>query len=102
MKQTTNYYDLLEMAQHAHLMEITYAYMRLSRELDAGNSPLPEADIEFRRQLLKHAYEVLSNSSRRSDYDAGLVTRGGADAGVDRALHVEVALESSKSSPIRR
>jgi curved DNA-binding protein CbpA len=83
-------------------VEITSAYMRLSRELSAESTQLPEADAEFRHQLLKHAYEVLSNPSRRSDYDAGLVTRGGDADGADRPLHVEVALESSKSSPIRR
>jgi hypothetical protein len=42
------------------------------------------------------------NPSRRSDYDAGLVMRGGDTPGLERPLHVEVALESSKASPIRR
>ena len=102
MKQSTNYYDLLEVSQHADLIEISAAYLRISRELAAGNSPLPEAEAEFRRQLVKHAYDVLSNPSRRSDYDAGLVMRGGETAGLERPLHVEVALESSKASPIRR
>ena len=102
MKQTTNYYDLLEVSPHADLIEISSAYLRISRALAAENSSSPESETELKLQLLKHAYDVLSNPSRRSDYDAGLVMRGGETAGLDRSLHVEVALESSKSSPIRR
>jgi curved DNA-binding protein CbpA len=102
MKQTTTYYDLLEVASHADLADISSAYLRLSRELASGNSPLGAAEGEFRLKLVKHAYEVLSNPSRRADYDAGLTTRGVMPAGTEPSLHIEVALESSKWSPIRR
>ena len=99
MKQTTTYYDLLEVAPHADLVEISSAYLRLSRELAAGSSPLGASEAAFRLKLVKHAFDVLSNPSRRADYDAGLVVRGD-DAG--RPLHVELALEPAKASPIRR
>jgi curved DNA-binding protein CbpA len=102
MKQTTTYYDLLEVSQHADLAEISSAYLRISRELAAGNSPLGQAEAEFRLKLVRHAYEVLSNPSRRSDYDAGLTMRGGQAPGLDQPLPVEMGLESAKWSPIRR
>ena len=102
MKQTTTYYDLLEVAPHADLAEITTAYLRLSRELVSGNSPLGATEAEFRLKLVKHAYEVLSSPSRRSDYDAGLTTRGVAPTLAEQTMHIEVALEAKKWSPIRR
>ncbi|MBT9521530.1 MAG: DnaJ domain-containing protein [Dechloromonas sp.] len=102
MKQTTTYYDLLEVSSHADLAEITSAYLRISRELASGNSPLGATEAEFRLKLVKHAYEVLSSPSRRSDYDAGLTTRGVAPALADQTMHIEVALEATKWSPIRR
>lgn len=102
MKQSTNYYDLLEVTQHADLAEISAAYLRISRELAAANSPLGPSEAEFRGKLVKHAFDVLSNPSRRADYDAGLVVRGGDAAGLAPPLHVEVALRSTKASPIRR
>lgn len=102
MKQTTTYYDLLEVAPHADLAEISTAYLRLSRELGAAGNPLGAAEAAFRLKLVKHAYEVLSNPSRRSDYDAGLTTRGNAPGGADQPLHIEVAMEPTKWSPIRR
>ncbi|NTV68852.1 MAG: J domain-containing protein [Azonexaceae bacterium] len=102
MKQTTTYYDLLEVAPHADLAEISSAYLRLSRELGSADNPLGAAEAAFRLKLVKHAYEVLSNPSRRSDYDAGLTTRGNAPGGADQPLHIEVAMEPTKWSPIRR
>jgi curved DNA-binding protein CbpA len=102
MKQTTTYYDLLEVAPHADLAEISSAYLRLSRQLGAADNPLGAAEAAFRLKLVKHAYEVLSNPSRRSDYDAGLTTRGNAPGGADQPLHIEVAMEATKWSPIRR
>jgi len=102
MKQTTTYYNLLEVSPHADLAEISSAYLRISRELASGNSPLGEAEAAFHLKLVKHAYEVLSNPSRRSDYDAGLTTRGISLVGAEPPMHIEVALESSKWSPIRR
>lgn len=103
MKQTTTYYDLLEVASHADLAEISTAYLRLLRELESGNSPLGATEAAFRLKLVKHAYEVLSTPSRRSDYDAGLTTtRGAMPGGADQPLHIELAMEPRKWSPIRR
>ena len=102
MKQTTTYYDLLEVPPHADLAEITSAFLRISRELGSGNSPLGDGEAAFRLKLVKHAYDVLSSPSRRSDYDAGLATRGVSGAGREPPLHIEVALEPKKWSPIRR
>jgi curved DNA-binding protein CbpA len=102
MKQTTTYYDLLEVAPHADLAEISSAYLRLSRQLGAADNPLGAAEAAFRLKLVKHAYEVLSSPSRRSDYDAGLTTHGVSPGGADLPLHIEVAMEPKKWSPIRR
>lgn len=101
MKQTTNYYDLLEVSQYADLAEINFAYRRISKDLASGNSPLTAAETEFRLKLLKQACEVLSNPVRRSDYDAGLAMRGGNTAR-ELPLQAAVALESARWSPIRR
>lgn len=98
MKQTTNYYDLLEIAPYADLAEISAAYLRLSRELAAGDGALPPGEAELRRQLLKHAWEVLANPSRRAEYDASLGDIGGAD----HAMHRGLAADAAKWSPIRR
>ena len=105
MKPGKTYYDLLEISQHADLAEISAAYLRISQEPVAGTSghsaPEPAA-AGFRKKLLKQAYEVLSTPSRRSDYDAGLVTRGEVPSQLDIRLHAEAVLESAKWSPIRR
>ncbi|MBL8429529.1 MAG: J domain-containing protein [Dechloromonas sp.] len=102
MKQTTTYYDLLEVSRHADLAEISTAYLRISRALSAGEGPLGEADDAFQLKLVKHAYEVLSNPSRRSDYDAGLITRNTASGRAEPPLQIEVAMTSPRWSPIRR
>jgi curved DNA-binding protein CbpA len=102
MKQGTTYYDLLAVSQHADLAEISTAYLRISRELASSDSALAAADADFQQKLLKQAYEVLSTPSRRSDYDAGLVTRGEVPSQLDTRLHAEAVLESAKWSPIRR
>ncbi|MBS1144835.1 MAG: Heat shock protein DnaJ, N-terminal [Proteobacteria bacterium] len=102
MKQTQTYYDLLKVSPHADLAEISAAYMKLAQEMAAGDGPADAAELAFRQQLLKHAYEVLSSPSRRSDYDAGLASKGLPLATAELPMHIEVALESKKWSPIRR
>lgn len=104
MKQTTTYYDLLGVSPYADLREISAAYLELSRAASApGEPPDDAADdaAELRRQLLKQAFDVLTNPSRRADYDAGLALRAGRLPGVGLPLP-ELALETTRWSPIRR
>lgn len=101
MNQGSTYYDLLGVSQHADLAEISAAYVRISRELVA-NAPEQQSGADFQLKLLKQAYEVLSSPTRRSDYDAGLVTRGEVPSLIDTQLEAEAVRESAKRSPIRR
>lgn len=100
MKQTTTYYDLLGVSPYADLREISAAYLELSRAVPAAGEP-PDEATELRRQLLKQAFDVLTNPSRRADYDAGLALRAGGLPGGDLPLP-ELALETTRWSPIRR
>ena len=102
MKQGKTYYDLLEVSQHADLAEISAAYVRLSPAPASANGRVEPAEAEFRKKLLKQAYEVLSTPSRRADYDAGLALRGEAPSQLDTRLQAEAGFESAKWSPIRR
>lgn len=92
MKQASTYYDLLGISPYADLREISAAYLERSRA--AAQAP----DAEERQEALKLAFDVLTNPSRRADYDAGLSRRPGAEFPVQ----LEVALEPTKWSPIRR
>jgi curved DNA-binding protein CbpA len=102
MNPNTNYYELLEVSPYADLAELTVAYMRISKALAVEGGELAPAEKDFRLQLVKHAYEVLSSPSRRSEYDAGLAASGAGLAWQSPALHAEAALEDKKWSPIRR
>ncbi|MCQ2789662.1 MAG: DnaJ domain-containing protein [bacterium] len=63
-----NYYEILEVSNDASLSEIKSAYRRLARkyhpDLNDGN-----ADCIKKFKAVSEAYEVLSNSSKRRDYD---------------------------------
>lgn len=95
MKQTTTYYDLLGVSAYADLREISAAYLELSRAAASA------ADARERQEELKLAFDVLTNPTRRADYDAGLKQRTGGLPGA--ALpHFEVETETARWSPIRR
>lgn len=71
MQDSRNYYKILEVSRDATIEEIKEAYRRLAREyhpdLHPGN---PEAEEKFKN--ISKAYEVLSDSVQRTQYDQGL------------------------------
>ncbi len=71
MQDSRNYYKILEVTRNATLEEIKEAYRRLAREyhpdLHPGN---PAAEERFKE--ICEAYEVLSDSVQRTQYDQGL------------------------------
>jgi curved DNA-binding protein CbpA len=101
MKQET-YYDLLEVSPDADLAEISLAHLRIAEFLSSGKSTLGAAQAALRGKLVERAYEVLSNPTRRADYDAGLIQKKKMPEANERPLYIEVGLEPNKTSPIRR
>lgn len=90
-----NHYELLGVAPWADLAEITSAYLRITRDLSALKDGDGAAANAARLEQVEEAYDVLSNPSRRSAYDAQLGVQG-------RLPYVEADAESRKWSPIRR
>lgn len=70
MQDSRDYYKILEVSRNATLEEIKEAYRRLAREyhpdLHPGN---PAAEEKFKE--ICQAYEVLSDSVQRNQYDLG-------------------------------
>jgi flagellar biosynthesis GTPase FlhF len=96
MMQKTTYYDLLGIAPEADLEAISAAYLRATREQGAGG----EAEV-LRQNLLKQAFEVLSDPVRRSAYNAGLAGQDNLVFRTAAPLQVEVGLGSSRRNPVR-
>lgn len=82
----TDYYSVLNLSSNATLPEIKAAYRKLARKFHPDMNKGPGAEDKFKE--ISAAYEVLSDSERRSLYDrygeAGL--RGDYD-GVDGSSH---------------
>ena len=70
MKDSRDYYKILKVSRNASTEEIKEAYRRLAREyhpdLHPGNPSAPE-----RFKEICQAYEVLSDSVQRTEYDQG-------------------------------
>jgi len=65
----STHYETLGVSPDASADEIKKAYRRLARELHPDVNPDPEAENRFK--LVTHAYEVLSDSQQRTQYDRG-------------------------------
>ena len=65
-----SYYELLQVSPSADLEIITAAYRALIRRHHPDRNPSPTADATTK--LLNEAWEVLSDPTRRADYDRGL------------------------------
>jgi molecular chaperone DnaJ len=77
-----NFYDLLGVSRNASQDEIKSAYRRLARELHPDTNPDPAAEEQFKKITL--AYEVLSDASKRQQYDMfGIEGLRGTTAGPD-------------------
>jgi hypothetical protein len=66
MTNQTDLYEVLQVSPFADPEVITGAYERLTKKYGAD----PSAEVRERRRLLDEAYAVLSDPSRRAEYDA--------------------------------
>ncbi|MEO1590747.1 MAG: DnaJ C-terminal domain-containing protein [Cyanobacteria bacterium J06632_22] len=69
MQNYRNYYELLELAGDASFEQIKQSYRRLARQYHPDLNPGNE-DAEERFKLLNEAYEILSDTDRRRQYDS--------------------------------
>lgn len=65
--QKRDYYDVLGVKRTANADELRRAYRKLAREFHPDINNSPEAEERFKE--INEAYEVLSDSNRRSQYD---------------------------------
>ena len=70
MREET-YYELLQVSPSADLEIITGAYRALIRRHHPDRNPSPSAEATTKR--LNEAWEVLSDPTRRADYDRTLI-----------------------------
>ena len=62
-----NYYDVLGVSPEAEAEEIKKAYRKLAREYHPDINKAPEAESRFKE--IAEAYDVLSDETKRRDYD---------------------------------
>jgi molecular chaperone DnaJ len=75
-----DYYKTLDVSKDANEAEIKKAFYRKARELHPDVNKAPDAEERFKE--LNEAYDVLSDSSKRSQYDRfGRVSGGGGPSG---------------------
>ena len=65
---STDYYAILKVSRLASLAAIKRSYRQLARQLHPDLNPTDETAAE-QFKMLNEAYEVLSDSAKRSQYD---------------------------------
>src|SRR5271165_1236122 len=63
-----DYYSVLEITPAADTAEVNAAFRRLAWRYHPDRNPAPDATLQF--QDINEAHQVLSDPSRRSEYDA--------------------------------
>jgi DnaJ-domain-containing protein 1 len=72
-RRRLTYYDVLEIAPHAHLDVVQKAYRALAMRYHPDrSSPMDRAQAEEKMKLVNMAYEVLSDPRKRGEYDESL------------------------------
>ncbi|HVC34802.1 MAG TPA: molecular chaperone DnaJ [Chloroflexota bacterium] len=67
MPTKRDYYEVLGVSRGATEDEIRKAYRKLAFQLHPDRNPSPDADVKFKE--INEAYEVLSDTQRRREYD---------------------------------
>ncbi|MDV3172398.1 MAG: DnaJ domain-containing protein, partial [Candidatus Phytoplasma australasiaticum] len=67
MKQKKDYYEVLELSRDAKLDDIKKAYRRLSKKYHPDVCKEANADTKFKE--VQEAFDVLSNTNKRAQYD---------------------------------
>ena len=62
---TVNLYDVLDLEHDCTRKEIIHSYRKLVKQFHPDK---PEGDTEL-FELINHAFEILSDKAKRSDYD---------------------------------
>ena len=78
MQKDTSHYDILEVPRNASSDEIKKAYRRLALQFHPDKNPNNREQAEEKFKKIAKAYEVLSDPSRRAEYDRTGGTSGSA------------------------
>lgn len=92
---TVNFYDVLNISQDSTIKEIKFAYRKLVKEFHPS---APNGDAEM-LNLVTHAYNILSDSNSRKEYDEIYTLSKQVDSShIDLKLKAKNYYEAQKSN----